>query len=86
MRAQHLQDALRSAHGDEVVVHLARLVNLLSRGDAPRTIAPFLGGASLVALHKPQGGLRPIAVGEILRRLVAKYLYERTKDDAKEFL
>ena len=33
LRAQHLCDALRSAHGDEFIIHLSRLVNLLCRGE-----------------------------------------------------
>ena len=35
---------------------------------------PHLCGATLLALHKKSGGLRPIAVGEVLRRLASKCL------------
>ena len=54
---------------------LAALVDFCSlvlRGDIPEEVRPFFFGASLVALRKKQGGVRPIAVGCTLRRLVAK--------------
>ena len=73
-------DAVRSAHGDEAIEQLTSFTNLLARGDAPEFIAQYLAGASLMALQKPEGGVRPIAVGEVLRRLVAKCfcnVYER---------
>ena len=80
LRAQHLKDAVRSAHGDEAMEQLTSICNLLARGDVPKLLAQHLAGASLMALEKPGGGIRPIAIGEVLRRLVAKCfcnLYER---------
>ncbi|KAK3234702.1 hypothetical protein CYMTET_55047 [Cymbomonas tetramitiformis] len=38
----------------------------------PGSILPWLMGACLVALLKPGGGVRPIACGEVLRRLTGK--------------
>lgn len=35
-------------------------------------ITPIIYGASLCALNKKDGGLRPIAIGNIFRRLTAK--------------
>ena len=46
--------------------------NLCLRGRVPVEIQPVFCGASLLALKKKDGGLRPIAVGNTLRRLVAK--------------
>ena len=52
------------------------MVNVLASGVAPAELAPFLGGAPLTPLRKEsQDGspkVRPIAVGEALRRLVSK--------------
>ncbi|XP_037975355.2 uncharacterized protein LOC119694031 [Plutella xylostella] len=42
------------------------------KGMVNREVTPFLYGASLCALMKKDGGIRPIAVGSALRRLVAK--------------
>ena len=36
-----------------------------------------------MALNKPDGGLRPIAIGETIRRLVSKCCCEATTEDAK---
>lgn len=53
---------------------LSKLVNVMCRGDVPACVRPFLCGASLTALSKKSGGFRPIAVGEVLPRLVSKCL------------
>ena len=52
-------------------------------GLAPRELAPFIAGAPLMALVKAGGGLRPIAIGETIRRLVSKCCCEATTEDAK---
>ncbi len=73
LRPQHLLDAERCrAHSDEVLTQLAAVVNLMAKGLAPAAVAPFFAGASLTALAKENGGIRPVAVGETLRRLTGK--------------
>jgi hypothetical protein len=52
-------------------------------GLAPRELAPFIAGAPLMALVKAGGGLRPIAIGETIRRLVSKCCCEATTEEAK---
>jgi len=37
-----------------------------------RKLPPFFFGGRLIALEKKSGGIRPIAVGMTLRRLVSK--------------
>jgi hypothetical protein len=74
LRPQHLKDALVPGLRDEVLRHMAHVVNLLGRGEAPADVQPWLCGASLVALPKEGGDLRPVAVGDTLRRLVGKAL------------
>ena len=44
--------------------------HLAGRGD--RRTAPWLVGAPLTALAKQPTGFRPIAVGEVLRRLISR--------------
>ncbi len=43
-------------------------------GELPKELAPLLCAATLIPLKKPCGGVRPIAVGETLRRLIGKAL------------
>lgn len=87
LRPQHLKDALHStAHRDEVLHQLLALVNLLAKGLAPPSVAEHLAGAWLVALTKKDGGLRPVAIGETLRRLVAKCLCSQVSDAARDRL
>ena len=86
MRAQHLLDALGEGNEEAVAARLAPVVNWLARGGAPEASARHLAGARLIALLKPNGGLRPIAVGEVLRRLVAKCMCGAVKVQARELL
>ena len=44
----------------------------MASGKVPVSVAPYLCGARLHGVKKKDGGLRPIAVGNILRRLVGK--------------
>ena len=83
LRPDHLREALGTAHADEVASHLAALCYILARGEAPTTLAPHLAGGTLHALPKPQGGVRPIAVGEVLRRLVGKLLCQHAREAAR---
>ena len=41
-------------------------------GNTPPSMQPIFWGANLIALQKKGGGVRPIVVGQTLRRLVAK--------------
>jgi hypothetical protein len=45
---------------------------LILSGEAPEEVCPVLYGASLVALKKKDGGIRPIASGVTYRRIAAK--------------
>ena len=71
---------------DELVEHTTSLVALLTRGEALRQVAPFRAGASLAALPKKDGGVRPIAVGETLRRPSAKFLCSTHQETARNLL
>ncbi|CAJ1387956.1 unnamed protein product, partial [Effrenium voratum] len=83
LRGDHLREALGTAHSDEVVAHLAGVVRLLASGGAPPEVAAHLAGGALLALPKGDGDVRPIAVGETLRRLVGKCLCEAVREDVK---
>lgn len=75
LRPSHVQDLLSYSSGvssQKLLVSLTRLCNLLLSGNVLIDICPLLYGASLCALKKKDGGIRPIAVGTFYRRLVAK--------------
>ena len=62
------------------------VINLLCAGQVPPEVIPHLCGASLLACKKRGGGLRPIAVGEVLRRLTSKCIYKSVRLDAINLL
>jgi len=86
LRPQHLKDALVPGHKDEVLRQLTGVVELLARGEAAPVVRKWICGGSLTALAKPDGGLRPVAVGETLRRLVGKVLASVVSEDIKSYL
>ena len=72
LRPQHLKDMTEKQVGGSMLTALTHFVNLILAGKAPEWVRPYLFGASLLAFSKKDGGVRPIAVGLTLRRLVAK--------------
>ena len=86
LRPFHLRQSLSPAHSDQVLEHLCAVVNMLARGGAHPDIAPWLCGALLMAVPKKDGSARPIAVGEVLRRLTAKALCASVKEAARDYL
>lgn len=75
LRPAHLKDLTgRSAGeaGPRLTSALTRLVNLALRGEVPSLACAAFYGASLIALRKPCGGVRPIAIGSTYRRLATK--------------
>lgn len=86
LKPQHLKDALVAGWADEVARQATSLTNLLARGQAPLAVQQWLCGASLAALPKKTGGLRPVAVGDTWRRLTAKCLMSVYGNDLREFL
>lgn len=65
---------------------LASFVTLVLAGRTPPSIRPFFFGATLIALEKKDGGVRPIAVGCTLRRLAAKVASGRVLEDMAALL
>jgi hypothetical protein len=70
LRPQHVLDMVKCADtGPALLTSITELVNALLRGQCARDVIPILFGASLTALEKKTGGIRPIAVGYFWRRL-----------------
>ncbi|GJZ24741.1 leucine--tRNA ligase, cytoplasmic-like protein, partial [Tanacetum coccineum] len=57
---------------DELVSSITQVVNLFLEGKCPMMLGEYIASAPLTPLVKPGGGIRPIAVGTIWRRLVSK--------------
>ena len=81
----HLKNCLTTEYRDEVLERCSALINTLAKGEAPDDVAPFLAGATLTALPKKDNGLRPVAVGEVWRRLTAKFLCIAFKEQTSEY-
>ena len=56
-------------------------MNLLTSGSIPEDIIPYFFGGRLIALNKKDGGIRPIVIGLVYRRLISKLIagYAREK-------
>ena len=75
IRPQHLLDLVSPTAergGKELLHALAVFINHVLSGNVPPAVQPIFFGATLIPLRKKEGGVRPITVGQILRRLVAK--------------
>ena len=84
---QHLKDLLQDQRdGSTLLAALTNFCTLVLKGDIPLEVRPFFFGASLVALQKESGGVRPIAVGCTLCRLSAKVASRTVLDDMAELL
>ncbi|KAL5488770.1 hypothetical protein EMCRGX_G017763 [Ephydatia muelleri] len=89
LRIQHLLDAAQVHLPTPICSSLRGVVDILASGRAPVSVSKFLAGGSLTALVKNKEGcpldIRPIVVGEALRRLTGKCLCIITKPKASDF-
>src|SRR6218665_1151010 len=73
LRPQHLLALIKSLDvGQALVSAVTALINLLLKGICPQEIRSILFGGTLFALTKKRGGLRPIVIGYLWRRLASK--------------
>jgi hypothetical protein len=87
LRPQHLKDLLIGSADDSLLlVAVTDLVNLLLEGKAPPSVQGSLFGAKLQAIAKKNGGIRPIAVGYVWRRLTAKVACNHVKEASAALL
>ena len=81
---QHAVDCTASDRSEFALKALTNFVNFGSRRLSPALISKALCCASLTALVKTNGRVRPIVVGRVLRRLIAKCLASEAKLEAIE--
>ena len=79
LRPEHLRDASQAVLQSSVAEEICKLCNLIASGKVCKSVQPLLAGGSLTALLKKDGGIRPIAVGDVLRRLTGKALVRAQK-------
>jgi hypothetical protein len=75
IRPQHLKDLIGKSScdaGQRLLSEITRLCNFMFSGKIISNFTPFIYGASLCALSKKDGGIRPIAIGSTFRRLASK--------------
>ena len=86
LRPQHLKDMTERQVGESFVKSISKFVNLVLAGGVPVEVRPHFFGATLLAFNKKDGGLRPIAVGLTLRRLVSKVACSSATVQCLDFL
>ena len=89
LRASHIKEAISCPspmQASAVLQALTKFINVLSSGNVPPVIIPYLCGASLVAIPKKNGGVRPIAIGEVLRCLASKCILRLVMSEARCYL
>ena len=64
---------------------VTKLINLIGDGKIPEPLRPLFFGAKLIALIKIDGGLRPIAIGNTLRRIAPKCAGSKTLSERQIF-
>ena len=89
LRIQHLIEVAGIPMQSSICAALRDIVNLLLSGKVSVSVTKFMAGGSLVALEKNKPNclldVRPIAVGETLRRLASKCICAIVKNKASEF-
>ena len=80
LRVQHLLEMI--AVDETFAEALSVALNTILAGKAPNEFASIFSSAPLVPLVKKDGSLRPIAVGEVLRRLLFKICLHKVMSQA----
>lgn len=75
-----------AAPGTLVAAVIGRHIAAVANGAIPVGIRPFLYGARLCALKKDNGGVRPLAAGEVVRRAAGKVVVRQCANDLKALL
>ncbi len=87
LRPQHLKDLLVGVPDDHpLLIAITELTNLQLKGLTPSSVRSTLFGAKLLAIRKKTGGVRPIAVGYVWRRLTAKVACSYVKESSATLL
>ncbi|CAI5962986.1 unnamed protein product [Closterium sp. NIES-65] len=69
---EHLRDTFLTE--PNCLSHLLEVFNQWVAGQVPERARPWLAASNLVGLSKPNGDVRPVAIGEVLPRILARAL------------
>ncbi|CAI5985258.1 unnamed protein product, partial [Closterium sp. NIES-64] len=69
---EHLRDTFLTE--PTCLSHLLEVFNKWVAGRVPERARPWLAASNLVGLSKPNGDVRPVAIGEVLPRILARAL------------
>ena len=89
LRPQHLKDMITSGGiGTDAsqLQTITDLINAMLAGRTPEAVEPVLFGGALTALLKKDGGVRPIAVGYVWRRIAGKVACNRLTERSAALL
>ena len=89
MRPQFLQDMIRCTAAflaTQTTDCIVALLAVVTQGCLPPPLASLLASASLVDIPKPAGGIRPIVVGLILRRIAGQVALQLPSDGFLAYL
>ena len=70
----------------DALSELTQFVNIMLKGDISPHTAEHFCTATLVGIDKPNGGVRPLAIGGLLRRVVAKVAMKCALEEACAYL
>ena len=74
MNADHLRPLLEVGRDS---LALAQAAAVFAQGRVPDDIMKALGQGRMIALSKPDGGVRGIVVGEVFRRITARTIAQQ---------
>jgi hypothetical protein len=76
LRASHLINCV--AGNSDFISNLTKIIQSMIDGKVPIVLAPLIAGGPLIPLLKKDGGIRPITIGEILKRITSKIALRKT--------
>ena len=85
-RASHFKAMLRSEERVGLLNALTNFTNAIANGQFSAECMKVITAARLVAVPKPLGGIRPIAVGDFFRRLAGKCLLKSAQEPIVSYL
>lgn len=76
----------KSEEGAGALHSFMRYIDAFTNGAFDKSQAPFINSARLIAKVKSENDERPIAIGEVLRRMACRHLAQKFGADAADYL